>query len=131
MHPEESHKNDPGDGTPPCEDRLRAGAVQPGEEKAHSSLSVSKGAVRKDGLFSRLCCDRTRGNGFNPEQGGFMVDIRKKCFTMRAVTQWHRLLRELRESPSLEVLQSCGDVALRDVGSGGGLGQLRGLFQPQ
>ena len=38
----EGLKNDPRDGTPPCEDRLRAGAVQPGEQKAHSSLSVSK-----------------------------------------------------------------------------------------
>jgi len=40
------------------------------------------------------------------------------------------------ESPSLEVSQSCGDVALRDVDSGhggGGLGldlDLRGLSQP-
>jgi len=34
-----------------CKDRLRAGAAQPGEEKAvgrpESGLSVSKGAVRK------------------------------------------------------------------------------------
>lgn len=28
---EEGHKNDPRDGAPPCKDRLRAGAVQPGE----------------------------------------------------------------------------------------------------
>ena len=34
VRPEEGHKNDPRDGTPPNEDRLRAGAVQPGEEKA-------------------------------------------------------------------------------------------------
>ena len=32
--------------------------------------------------------------------------------------QWHRLPREVGESPSPEVLQSCGDVALRDVGGG-------------
>jgi len=45
------HKNDPSDGTPLYEDRLRAGAVQRGEEKAQgrpeSSLGVSKGAVGK------------------------------------------------------------------------------------
>ena len=29
-----------------------------------------------------------------------------------------QLPREVGESPSLEVSQSCGDVALRDVGSG-------------
>ena len=37
------------------------------------------------------------------------------------------------ESPSLEVSKDHGDVALRDVVSGhggGGLGELRGLFQP-
>ena len=51
------------------------------------------------------------------------------------MTQWHRLLREAVESPSLEVLKNCGDVALRDVvsGHGGdglvvGLGDLKGLL---
>ena len=37
------------------------------------------------------------------------------------------------ESSSLEVFESCGDVALRDVGGGGvgvELGDLCGLFQP-
>jgi len=53
------------------------------------------------------------------------------------VRQWHRLPREVVQSPSLEMLKSCVDVALRDVGSergGGGLmvglGDLTGLFQP-
>jgi len=45
--PEEGHKNDPRDGTSPCEDRLRAGPVQPGEGKApgrpESGLSIAKG----------------------------------------------------------------------------------------
>jgi len=44
-HPEEGHKNEPRDRTP-CKDRLRAGAVQPGEEnalgRAESGLSISK-----------------------------------------------------------------------------------------
>jgi len=44
-----------------------------------------------------------------------------------------QLHREVGEAPSPGVSQSCGDVALRDVGSGhggGGHGDLRGLFQP-
>ena len=55
----------------------------------------------------------------------------------RVVMQWHRLPREVVQSPSLEVLKSRVDVALRDVGSGrggGGLtvgpGDCRGLLQP-
>ena len=38
--------------------------------------------------------------------------------------QWHRLPREVGESPSLEVSEKCVDVALKDVVSGHGLGGL-------
>ena len=44
-----------------------------------------------------------------------MWDIRKKFFSERAVLQWHKLPREVVESPSLEVLKNHGDVALKDV----------------
>jgi len=48
------------------------------------------------------------------------LDIRKNFFLKRAVLQWHRLPREVVESPSLEVLKNCVDVALRNVVSGHG-----------
>lgn len=54
--PEEDHKNDLRDGTPPCEDRMKAGSVQPGEEKAlgrpESGFSVSKGITREKEIDS-------------------------------------------------------------------------------
>ena len=63
------------DGIPPCKDRLRAGAVQPGEEKAagrdESGLQHLMRGYRKEGdrLFSEVCCDRMRGSSFKIKEG--------------------------------------------------------------
>ena len=83
------HSNDPRAGTPLLWGKAgRAGAVQPGEEKAagrSSSLPVPEGAYKKagEGLFTRTCSDGTRGNGFKLKKGWFKLDIRKKFFTVR------------------------------------------------
>jgi len=68
--------------------------------------------------------------------GRFGLGVRERFFSERTVLRWHRLPREVVQSPSLEVFQSRVDVALRDVGSGHGgggllvgLGDLSGLFQ--
>ena len=58
-----------------------------------------------------------RGIGLKLCQEGFRVDIRNYCFLERAVLHCTDA-QGVGGSPSLGVLQSCGDVALREVGSG-------------
>ncbi|KFW70433.1 hypothetical protein AS28_13078, partial [Pygoscelis adeliae] len=76
-----------------------------------------KRAYKKDGgkLFSRACCDRTRGNGFKLKGGRFRLDRRKKFFTLRVMKHWHRLPREVVDAPSLETFQVRLDGALSNV----------------
>jgi len=58
--------------------------------------------------------------------GRFRLNIRKNFFLERAVLQWHRLPKEVVESPSLEVFRNHVDVALRirSLGMAGMGGQL-------
>jgi len=74
-----------------------------------------KGACRKDNLFSKACCDRTRSNGFKLREGRFRLDIRKKFFTMRVVKHWNRLPREVVEASSLEIFKARFDGTLSNL----------------
>ena len=95
---------------------LRAGAVQPGEEKAvgsaESGLSVSNGGCKKKGdrLMSRVGCDGKKGNGFKLKEGRFRLNIRRKFFTIRVVR--HRMPREVVGAPSLQTPKVRLDGAL-------------------
>ncbi|KAK4831311.1 LOW QUALITY PROTEIN: hypothetical protein QYF61_016800, partial [Mycteria americana] len=71
----------------------------------------------KDGdrLFSRVCCNRTRGDGFKLKEGRFRLDLRKECFTLRVVRHWPRLPREVVDAPSLETFKVRLDGALSNL----------------
>ena len=54
-----------------------------------AAFQYLKGGYKKEGdrLFSRVCGDSTRGNGFKLKEGRFTLDIRKTFFTIRALEQ--------------------------------------------
>jgi len=80
-------------------------------------LPVPEGAYRKDGegLFTRVCSDRTRGNCSKLKEGRFRLELRKKFFIMTVVRCWHRLLREAVAAPSLAVFKARLDAALNNL----------------
>jgi len=108
-----------------------------GSRETLEQLPVPEEAYRKDGedIFSRICCNKTRSNGFKLRESTFRLDIRKKISMTRVVKRWHRLPREAVETPFLETFKSRLDGALsnlvEDVPAhcrGGGLdGLLRSL----
>jgi len=80
-------------------------------------LPVPGGADRKDGegLFTRVCSDRTRGSNSELKEGRFRLEIRKKFFPMRVVKHWPRLPRAAVAAPSLAVSKARLDGALSNL----------------
>jgi len=72
-------------------------------------LQYLTGGCKKeeDRCFSRVCCNRTQGNGFKLKEGRFRLDIRT-FFTIKVVRHWKVLPRDVIEALHLETLSQAG-----------------------
>lgn len=74
--------------------------------------TVWRESVKKMDLGSCHWCPVTSGNGHQRKHRRFLLNIRKHFFPVRVMERWHRLPRELVESPSLEIVKSHLDMVL-------------------
>ncbi|KFQ85061.1 hypothetical protein N337_12980, partial [Phoenicopterus ruber ruber] len=51
-------------------------------------------------------------NGHKLKHRRCRLNIRNRFLTVRVTEHWHRLPREVAESPSLEIFKSCLDMVL-------------------
>lgn len=65
--------------------------------------------LRGGGSFSQLRGDRKRGNGLR------LLDIRKNLLAVKVIGHWNRLLKEVVESSSLELIRMDVDMTLEDM----------------
>jgi len=63
-------------------------------------------------LFSVVPSDRTRSNRHKLKQRKFQLNMRKNFFPLRVMEPWNWLPREVVDSPSLEIFNTCLDNLL-------------------
>lgn len=57
-------------------------------------------------LFARNCSDRTRSTGYKLRDRKFMLDIRRKLFTVKVARHCKRLPGEAEDAPTLAMFKA-------------------------
>ena len=73
-----------------------------------------EGGCKDEGasLVSVAHSDRTRDDGHKLKHRRFPLNVRKHLFPVRVTEDWHRLPREVREFPTLEIFKCHLDTVL-------------------
>ncbi|KAK4813029.1 hypothetical protein QYF61_005895 [Mycteria americana] len=109
---------DPGDAQPDAVQVTPDHRPQPEQSRLAGLSDLQDTGVqrksKKDGawLIALVPSGRTRGSGFKLKHRRFPLHIRKHFFPVRVTEPWHRLPREVVESPTLDIIKSHLDTVL-------------------
>jgi len=113
-------KMNKGLGSLPYEERLRKLGLFSLEKRRLrvdliTMFQYLKNGYKEDGdsLLTRSHTEKTRSNGYKLILGRFRLDRRGKSFTMRTISHWNNLPREVVDCPTLDNWTGCWAILSR------------------